>query len=125
MLFQVGNEQEALQSICKILTEHDEFRLAWIGYCEDDRDRTIRPVAKAGDSYAFERLWDSWVKTKTGEGLAGSAVRTGKPHWINDISTDPRASSWRAAAVDAGYASCIALPLIAHNQQRGTYRRPF
>ena len=119
MLFQIGNEQEALQSICKILTEDDEFRLAWIGYCEDDRDRTIRPVAKAGDSYVLERLWNSRGKTETGEGLAGFAVGTGKPHWINDISTDPRAFGWGAAAMDAGYASCIALPLIAHNQQRG------
>jgi signal transduction histidine kinase len=119
MLFQIGNEQEALQSICKILTEDDEFRLAWIGYCEDNRDQTIRPVAKSGDSYVFERLGNSWGKAETGEGLAGFAVRTGKPHWINDISTDPKAFGWGAAAVDAGYASCIALPLIAHNEQRG------
>lgn len=119
ILYQIGSEQEALQSICNILTEDDEFRLAWIGYCEDDRDGTIRPVARAGDSYVLERLWNSWGKTETGEGLAGSAVRTGKPHWINDISADPRAFGWGAAAMDAGYASCIALPLIAHNQQRG------
>jgi hypothetical protein len=45
MLLQTESEQDALQSICEILTEGDEFRLAWIGYCEDSAGRTIRPVA--------------------------------------------------------------------------------
>ena len=112
MLLQIESEQDALQSICEILTEGDEFRLAWIGYCEDSAGRTIRPVAKAGSSLDFlERVENSW-----GNGPPGLAVRTGKPCWINDISTDPAAAGWAAVATDAGYGSCIALPLIAHDR---------
>lgn len=60
MLLQIESEQDALQSICEILTEGDEFRLAWIGYCEDSAGRTIRPVAKAGSSLDFlERVENS------------------------------------------------------------------
>lgn len=119
MLLQVGSEQEALQTICKILTEDDEFRLAWIGYSEDDLGNTIRPVAKAGKSDVLEHLRTSWGRTETAQEPPGLAVRTGKPHWINDISVDCRASKWGAAVVDAGCASSIALPLIARNQHRG------
>jgi signal transduction histidine kinase len=119
MLLQIGSEQEALQSICKILTEDDEFCLAWVGYSEDDSGKNIRSVAEAGDGDVLERLRNSWETTEIGKRPPGLAVQTGKPHWINDISVDPRASGWGAAAVDAGYVSCIALPLIAHNQQWG------
>jgi signal transduction histidine kinase len=120
MLFQTESEQEALQSICEILIEGDEFPLAWIGYCEDNAERTIRPVAKAGTSLHFlERVGNSWRNTETGEGPPELAVRTGKPCWINDILTDPAASGWAAVAMDAGYGSCIALPLIARDQREG------
>ena len=74
MLLQIESEQDALQSICEILIEGDEFRLAWIGYCEDSAGRTIRPVAKAGSSLDFlERVENSW-----GNGPPGLAVRTGR-----------------------------------------------
>jgi C4-dicarboxylate-specific signal transduction histidine kinase len=119
MLLQVGSEQEALQAICKILTEDGEFRFAWIGYCEDDLGKTIRPVATAGKSDDLERLRSLWGKTETGQEPPGLAVRTGKPHWINDISANCGASGWGAAVVDAGCASSIALPLIARNRHRG------
>ena len=119
MLLQVGSEQEALQAICKILTEDGEFCFAWIGYCEDDLGKTIRPVAKAGKGDVVESFQSLWGKTDTGQEPPGLAVRTAKPNWINDISVDHKASGWGVAAVDAGCASCIALPLIARNQYRG------
>jgi hypothetical protein len=55
VFFQAQSEQELLQSICEILVAGGELRLAWIGYCENDPDRTIRPVAKAGyDVYTLD-----------------------------------------------------------------------
>jgi signal transduction histidine kinase len=106
-----------LQSICVALVEGDEFRLAWIGYCEDDAERTIRPVAKAGVGLDFlERVNNSWGTTEVGEAPPGIAARTGKPCWINDISTESVAAGWTTVAAEAGYKSCIALPLIAHDR---------
>src|SRR2546427_2308337 len=46
--FQAESEQELLQSICDILVAGGEGRLAWIGYCEDDAEKTVRPGAQAG-----------------------------------------------------------------------------
>jgi C4-dicarboxylate-specific signal transduction histidine kinase len=116
--FQAESESEALQSICTMLVEGDEFPLAWIGYCEDDAERTIRPVASAGKRLDFpERVKNSWGTVKNGEGPPGIAVRTGKPSWINDIPTASSASAWAAVAAAAGYNSCIALPLIARDRR--------
>ena len=116
--FQVESEAEALQSICAALVEGDEFRMAWIGYCEDDAERTIRPVAKAGVGLDFlERVKNSWGTTEVAEAPPGIAARTGKPCWINDISTEPAAAGWATVAAEAGYISCIALPLIVHDRR--------
>jgi signal transduction histidine kinase len=116
--FQVESEAEVLQSICAALVEVDGFRLAWVGYCEDDAERTIRPVAKAGVGVDFlERVKNSWGTTGVGEGPPGTAARTGKPSWINDISTDLAAIGWASLAADAGCNSCIALPLIGRDRR--------
>jgi hypothetical protein len=53
MFFQARSEQELLQAICQILVSGDELRLAWIGYCEDDAEKTLRPVARAGHGVDF------------------------------------------------------------------------
>ena len=118
--FQAESEQELLQSICDILAAGGEFRLAWIGYCENDVEKTVRPVARAGDGLDYlERVKISWGEAETGQGPAGIAVRTGKACWVDDIRTDPRFSPWRVAALARGYASCIAVPLSAYGKPRG------
>ncbi|MBV8414925.1 MAG: hypothetical protein JO251_06905, partial [Verrucomicrobia bacterium] len=47
-LVHATNEDELFQSVCEILVEVGGIRLAWVGYCEDDAEKTVRPVAKAG-----------------------------------------------------------------------------
>src|SRR5882672_6758188 len=118
--FQAESEQELLQSICEILVASGEVRLAWIGYCEDDAEKTVRPVAQAGSGLDYlERVKTSWGEMAAGQGPPGVAARTGKASWVDDIRTDPRSSPWRAAALASGYASCLAVPLVAHSKQRG------
>jgi signal transduction histidine kinase len=117
--FQAESEQELLQSVCDILVAGGEVRLAWIGYCEDDAEKTVRPVAQAGDGLDYlERVRTSWGEMETGQGPAGIATRTGNACWVDDIRTDPRFSPWRAAALARGYSSCVAVPLIAYGKPR-------
>jgi len=119
-LFQAESEQALLRSVCEILVAGGEVRLAWVGYCEDDAEKTVRPVAQAGDGVEYlERLKVSWGEVELGQGPVGIAVRTGHACWVDDIRTDPRVSPWRAAALARGYASCIAVPLIAYAASRG------
>ena len=118
--FQAESEQELLQSLCEILVAGGECRLAWIGYCEDDADKTIRPVAQAGSGLEYlERVKTSWGEMEAGQGPAGMAARTGEACCVADIRRDARFSLWRAAALAGGYASCIAVPLIARGKERG------
>jgi signal transduction histidine kinase len=119
-LLRAESEQALLQSICEILVTGGEVRLAWVGYYEDDAEKTVRPVARAGDGIDdLERLESSWGEMEIGQGPIGIAARTGDACWVDDIWTDPRCAPWRAAALARGYASCIAVPLIAHETSGG------
>src|SRR2546425_6746222 len=119
--FQAESEQELLQSTCEILVAGGEVRLAWIGYCEDDVEKTVRPVAQAGYGLDYlQRVKISWgEETEAGQGPFGIAVRTGKACSVDDIRTDPKFSPWRLAALTHGYASCIAVPLTAYGKRQG------
>src|SRR2546428_11169744 len=75
--FQAESEQELLQSTCEILVAGGEVRLAWIGYCEDDAEKTVRPVAQAGSGLDdLERVKTSWGELETGQGPAGLSAPT-------------------------------------------------
>ena len=120
VLWQARDEQELLRSICQILVETAGLRLAWIGYCEDDAEKTVRPVARAGDGLDYlERVKISWGHSEAGQGPVGRAIRTGKFCRVDDIRTDPRFSHGRSEAMALGYVSCVALPLVADVGSQG------
>jgi len=114
VLFQARGEQELLQSICEILAETAELPLVWIGYCEDDPRQTVRPVASAGDGLDYlERVTICWGDSAAAQQPVGEAIRTRRSCCVEEIRTDPKFSHGRNEAVALGYASCLALPLIA------------
>jgi PAS domain S-box-containing protein len=114
VLWQARDEQELLRSICQILVETAGVRLAWIGYCEDDAEKTVRPVARAGNGLDFlERVEISWGHSDAGQGPVGRAIRTGKFCRVDDVPAEPRLSHGRTEAMALGYVSCVALPLVA------------
>jgi PAS domain S-box-containing protein len=120
VLWQARGEQELLQSICQILVDTAGVRLVWIGYCEDDAEKTVHPVASAGNGLGYlERVKISWGNSDAGQGPADDAIRTGKFCWIDDIRTDPKSSHWRTEAMARGYVSCVAFPLVAEAGAQG------
>lgn len=111
-LIRAKEEQELLESICRILVDFGGFRLAWVGYREDDALKNVRPVAHAGfeDGY-LEEVQITWSETERGRGPSGTAIRTGRPSWIRNIESEERFLPWQRGALKRGYASCLALPL--------------
>jgi len=120
-LVHATNEDELFQAVCQILVEVGGLRLAWVGHCEEDAQKTVRPVAKAGYGVDYlENARISWgEETERGRGPTGIALRTGKPYWVKDTRTDPSLAPWRNDAIARGYASCVTLPLIAYGKRLG------
>jgi PAS domain S-box-containing protein len=113
-LVHAADETTLLNAICRIVVNIGGYRLAWVGYPEEDDDKTVRPVAQAGfeDGY-LDELHISWGDTERGRGPTGTAIRARQPIFARDILTDPTFEPWRAEATKRGYASSAVLPLVA------------
>ncbi len=78
-LVRTMDESELLDSVCRIIVEVGEYRLAWVGYAEHDSEKSVRTVAKAGDdSQYLDRLTVRWSDTPEGRGPVGLAIRGGQ-----------------------------------------------
>jgi len=111
-MIRITEEQELLDTICRILVVHGGYLLVWVGFAEHDEPRSVRPVAVAGVDEGFlgsARI--SWSDTERGRGPAGAAIRMGQPQYVSDIATDPRMAPWRSETAARGYLSTAALPL--------------
>ena len=112
ILVTAQDEQELMDSLCRLLVAEGGYRLVWIGFAETDAGKNVRPVAQAGlDTGYLESLRITWADTGLGCGPTGAAIRTGQPAIARQIAHDPVFAPWRAAALAHGYASSIALPL--------------
>jgi PAS domain S-box-containing protein len=119
-LVRATDESALPQQICRIIVEEAGYRLCWVGYAEEDVARTVRPVAQAGfDDGYLEAAAISWADTERGRGPTGTCIRTGEIQIVKNIATDPRLAPWRADALRRGYASSLAIPLVAEGQPFG------
>ena len=111
-LLRAVEEQALLDDICRIVCEDAAYRMAWVGFPEDDEGKSVRVAAIAGheDGY-LANTYVSWADIPDGQGPTGIALRTGKTQYITDLETDPRMARWKDSALQRGYRSSIALPL--------------
>jgi PAS domain S-box-containing protein len=106
------SEQQLLDAVCRIAVEHGGYRMAWVGFAGNDTAKSVRPVAQAGFEEGYlASLHITWADAERGRGPTGTAIRTGRHVIARNIPTDPAFGPRRAAAIQRGYASSIALPL--------------
>ncbi|CAK0740611.1 membrane hypothetical protein [Azospirillaceae bacterium] len=119
-LLRADDEASYLHAVCQIIIEVCGHAMMWIGYAEDDVEKSVRPVAFGGiDQGYLEEARVSWAENDRGRGPTGTAIRTRQPSLCRDITTDPNLRPWRAQALERGYASSVALPLMVQGQILG------
>lgn len=113
VLVHAQDEQALLGEICRIVCDEAGYRMAWVGYAENDEAKTVRPVAFSGsdnDYLSVARIsWDA--DSEYGHGQTGQSIRSGLTGFFQDIATDPIAKPWRKIALQRGFRSSISLPL--------------
>jgi len=113
-------EPELLQRIAKLLKEYCQYKYVWIGYLENDRDKTIRPVAWSEETEGFiQQVQVSWGEGPLGQGAVGQSIRQLKPVVLDNILGNPRFSPWKDSARQYGFHSVAALPLIIDQRAFG------
>ena len=109
----IHDEAALLAEVCRVAIELGGYRMAWVGYADHDEEKTIRPVAHAGQELGYlDAVKLSWRDDRpSGRGPAGRAVRSGLAQQADDISQADRKFHGCDAARQRGYFSVLALPL--------------
>ncbi len=120
IMIRAKDELVYLNDVCKNIIEECGYSMMWIGYAENDLDKSVKPVAYSGfeDGY-LETLKITWADTERGRGPTGTAIRTGKPVMCKNMLTDPKFTPWREEAIKRGYASSLVLPLFSEGKVFG------
>jgi len=121
-LVRISNEKELMQEICRICVEDGGYRLAWVGYVDQDPDKRIRPVSQFGFEQGYlEEAYITGTDTEYGGGPTGRAFRTNRPAIAQNILEDVSLVPWRDAALKRGYASSIGLPINVFGETIGAF----
>jgi PAS domain S-box-containing protein len=99
-------------AVCETLADAEPYVFAWIGGY-DPGDGRVRPRAAAGIEDGY--LADVEVTAgdgPSGQGPTGRAVRTRSVQVVQDVAADERYEPWRDAALERGYRSSAAVPLV-------------
>ena len=119
-LMRARDESALLSEVCRIAVEEGGYRLAWVGYAEDDPGKSVRPVARAGyESGYLDTVAVSWADTERGRGPVGTPIRTGSPFVVRNVQSDPCFALWQEEALRRGYASVLGVPILLGERPLG------
>jgi PAS domain S-box-containing protein len=101
-----------LNQICQTAVDLGAYRMACVGFIENDERKTVRMVASAGFVAGYlNNITVTWADEPLGRGIGGTAIRTGRVSVVRNIPQDPAFEPWRHQAMQRGYQSAIAIPL--------------
>jgi PAS domain S-box-containing protein len=110
-IVRMKSQRELFESICKVSVEFGGFRLAWIGFYEQETG-LVTPAAEFGNDQNKLPFHKINVKAPPFlDGLIGLSAQSGLVQFSHDIQSDPRMSHWQEVAVRDGYHSAATVPL--------------
>lgn len=114
LLVRATGEDELLQAVTHSIVENGGYRMAWVGYADDNPEKTVTPKAWAGVEEGYlAQLHLTWADAERGQGPASRAIRSAAPQVTHDLLADPGFTLWRDLAAERGYAANFAYPLRA------------
>jgi PAS domain S-box-containing protein len=113
------DRDRVLKEACRILVEHGEFLMAWVGFA-DPMGGAVVPAATGGfeDGY-LSTITVRFDDTTLGRGPTGTAIREGHAVIVSDWDADERVAPWRIEARRRGYRSSAAFPISVGGKVTG------
>jgi diguanylate cyclase (GGDEF)-like protein/PAS domain S-box-containing protein len=115
LLIRANGENELLNGVCRLALDIGGYRMAWVGYANDDEAKSVSFPAYAGNAEVgayLAGLEISWSEDRlTGQGPAGKTLRSGLPSIVEDIAAEPTMAPWRSTVRQHGYRGAMYLPL--------------
>ena len=107
----VDSREELFREVCRIATERAGFKLAWIGWVDDDTRRVV-PVAWGGEKQDYlDEIEVCADDTPAGRGPTGTCIREDRVDVVPDFLSDPRTAPWHEAAAKREFRTAAALPI--------------
>ncbi len=120
-LIHVEDERILLAEVCRLAVEAGGYLMAWVGFPENDEDKSVRPAAEAGFEEGYlEKARITWAENERGRGPTGTAIRTGTIQVNQNFLTNAAVAPWRDSALKHGYQSSLALPLVDSGKVLGS-----
>ena len=112
-LLRETTEESLIQSICGSITSQYPYDVAWVGFAQNDPDKTVKVAGASGLAADYAKnIKVSWSdQTAFGKGPIGLCIRSGVAVIIEDTQTDPDFSPWKERAASFGLRSCVAVPI--------------
>jgi diguanylate cyclase (GGDEF)-like protein/PAS domain S-box-containing protein len=120
LIVRVRDREELLKEACRVAVQAGQFPVAFVALA-DPRDQLVKAVAWAGDERGLVQLTLPTVGAK-GQGKAGlsaQAIEKRVPVIVNDIEADGDAMRYPKEALERGYRSAAALPLVVEGTSIG------
>ena len=112
------NEHDLLDKICEIVVERGGYKLAWVGYAQNDEEKTVKVVSSKGAVSYLNDIKISWEDNKYGNGPTGKAIRLNEVQ-VSNYQEDENFNVWRKSANEHGFVSGAAFPLTIDNKTSG------
>lgn len=112
VLVRASTADEIDQQICEIISQSEPYVFAWIGE-HDAKTGVVTPRAAAGIEEGYlENITVTTNGEPTSQGPTGRAVSSQKIQVMQNIPEDPAYNPWREEALERGYRSSAAIPLV-------------
>jgi PAS domain S-box-containing protein len=119
VILNAETREELEEDVCGSLADPDTYLFAWLGeYDEKTGEVEVRSFAGHHDGY-LDDVEITVGDEPTGEGPTGRAVTTGEVQVCQEIRQDPEYEPWRGSALERGYESSAAVPLLYEGELYG------
>lgn len=119
---QLKEPGKLMAEICRILVSAEDYSAAWIGFAENDPEKTVKFLAQSDAAASYlskvKITWDE--ASEHGRGPAGTALRTGVTQLTQNILEQiDTMHPWWEQGMKHGFLSVIALPLNSSHYGKG------
>ncbi|MFB6132988.1 MAG: PAS domain S-box protein [Halanaeroarchaeum sp.] len=118
-LARASSREEIISLVCEKLVETDMYRFAWFGEYDPLAER-VTPEAWAGAEEGYLDEVELVVDAPdTVRGPVDRAIRSQAVHTSQNIATDPAFEPWRDPALERGFKSTAAIPIVMEGNIHG------
>lgn len=111
MMVKLKTDEEVFQEVCKIAVETGEFKMAWIGLIDQDR-QLLHVSAVAGEENGYlNDILPIDLRPDSFEGPILKIIRTKELVACNDIENDEMMKPWAPLALKKGFRSSVLIPI--------------